>query len=162
MKKNGLYIMMFSVHGLVRGRNLEMGRDADTGGQIKYVVELAKALSAHKKVRKVDLVTRMIDDKIVSRDYSNSPEEIAPNCRIIRIQCGGKKYVRKELLWPHLGEFTDKVLKFIKKEKDIPDLVHGHYADAGYVAAELSMVLGLPFCFTGHSLGCSKLAKLLN
>ncbi len=126
------------------------------------MVELAKALSSHKKVRKVDLVTRMINDKIVSRDYGNSPEEIAPNCRIVRIQCGGKKYVRKELLWPHLGEFTDKVLKFIKKEKDIPDLVHGHYADAGYVAAELSMVLGLPFCFTGHSLGRSKLAKLLN
>lgn len=162
MSKEGLYIMMFSVHGLVRGSNLEMGRDADTGGQIKYVVELAKALSAHQKVRKVDLVTRLIDDKIVSGDYAETVEKMAPDCRIVRIKCGGKKYIRKELLWPHLGEFTDKVLKFIKTEKDIPDLVHGHYADAGYVAAELSMVLGLPFCFTGHSLGRSKLAKLLN
>jgi len=162
MSKEGLYIMMFSVHGLVRGSNLEMGRDADTGGQIKYVVELAKALSAHERVRKVDLFTRLVDDKTVSEDYSCPVEKLSENGRIVRVQCGGKKYMRKELLWPHLGEFTDRVLKFIKKEKDIPDLVHGHYADAGYVAAELSMVLGLPFCFTGHSLGRSKLAKLLN
>jgi len=162
MTKDGLYIMMFSIHGLVRGSNLEMGRDADTGGQIKYVVELAKALSRHEKVRKVDLFTRLIDDKTVSDDYAKPIEDLGENCRIVRIQCGGKKYMRKELLWPYLGEYTDKVLKFIKKEKDIPDLVHGHYADAGYVASELAMVLGLPFFFTGHSLGRSKLSKLLN
>ncbi len=162
MSKDGLYIMMFSVHGLVRGSNLEMGRDADTGGQIKYVVELAKALSRHEKVRKVDLFTRLIDDKTVSDDYARPIEPLGDNCRIVRLQCGGRKYMRKELLWPYLGEYTDRVLKFIKKENDIPDLVHGHYADAGYVVSELAMVLGLPFFFTGHSLGRSKLSKLLN
>lgn len=41
------YIQMFSVHGLVRGHELELGFDADTGGQVKYVVEMGKALSAH-------------------------------------------------------------------------------------------------------------------
>ena len=40
------YIQLFSLHGLVRSRNLEMGRDADTGGQTKYVVELAKAMAS--------------------------------------------------------------------------------------------------------------------
>jgi len=39
-----LYLQLFSIHGLIRGKNLELGRDADTGGQTKYVVELAKAL----------------------------------------------------------------------------------------------------------------------
>jgi len=34
----GLYIALISVHGLIRGQNLELGRDADTGGQTKYVV----------------------------------------------------------------------------------------------------------------------------
>ena len=42
--KRGMYIQLFSVHGLFRSENLELGRDADTGGQIKYVLELAKAL----------------------------------------------------------------------------------------------------------------------
>lgn len=39
-----LHIMLINVHGLIRGRNPELGRDADTGGQITYVLELAKAL----------------------------------------------------------------------------------------------------------------------
>lgn len=40
-----LYIVLLSVHGLIRGRDLELGRDADTGGQTLYVVELARALA---------------------------------------------------------------------------------------------------------------------
>ena len=39
-----LYILLISVHGLIRGHDLELGRDADTGGQTKYVVELVRAL----------------------------------------------------------------------------------------------------------------------
>ena len=54
----GLYIQMFSVHGLVRGEAPELGRDADTGGQVKYVLELARHLSAFDEVDRVDLVTR--------------------------------------------------------------------------------------------------------
>ena len=52
--KEGLYFQMFSIHGLLRYDNMELGRDADTGGQIKYVVEQAEALSRHEKVKRVD------------------------------------------------------------------------------------------------------------
>ena len=104
---------MFSIHGLVRSENMEMGRDADTGGQIKYVVELCKSLSMHNRIKQVDLITRLISDKTVSEDYSQPIEIIKDKFRIVRIQCGGKKYIRKELLWPHLDEFVDKTIKFI-------------------------------------------------
>ncbi len=30
--EKGLYIQMFSIHGLVRAENMELGHDADTGG----------------------------------------------------------------------------------------------------------------------------------
>jgi sucrose-phosphate synthase len=30
------------LHGLIRSKNLELGRDADTGGQTQYVLELVK------------------------------------------------------------------------------------------------------------------------
>ena len=33
MNKDGMYIQLFRVHGLVRGSNFEFGRNADTGGQ---------------------------------------------------------------------------------------------------------------------------------
>ena len=49
MTEKGLYIQMFSIHGLVRAENMELGYDADTGGQIKYVVELCKILSKTKQ-----------------------------------------------------------------------------------------------------------------
>lgn len=162
MTTRNFYIQMFSVHGLLRSENMELGRDADTGGQIKYVVELSKALSQHKEVGQVDLFTRLIVDKRVSKDYAHPIEEVNDKFRIVRIQCGGRKYFRKELIWPHLDEYIDKTIKFIKRQKRIPDIVHGHYPDAGYVAMQLAEIFGIPFIYTGHSLGRSKLKRLLN
>lgn len=160
--KKELHLQLFSIHGLIRGENLELGRDADTGGQTKYVVELAKALGEIKGVKQVDLFTRLVNDKRVSSDYKKEIETLTNNVRIVRIRCGGKRYMRKELLWPHLSEFVDNVVRFNKKENIKPDLLHGHYADAGFVARQLSKLLGIPYVFTGHSLGRSKKNSLAN
>ena len=161
MKDNRLYIQLFSLHGLLRSKNLELGRDADTGGQIKYVIELADHLSERDDIAQVDLFTRLVGDKRVSSDYANPVEIVNDKFSVIRIKCGGRRYMRKELLWPHLDEFTDQTIKYIKRHKKIPDIVHGHYPDGGYVAMRLSSIFGLPFIYTGHSLGRSKYAKLL-
>ena len=159
-KTKGMHIQIFSIHGLLRSKNLEMGRDADTGGQIKYVLELAHSLSRRDDVKRVELFTRLIDDQAVSGDYAQALEPIDDKFRIVRIQCGGKKYMRKELLWPHLDEYVDKTIKYIKRRKTIPDIVHGHYPDAGYIATQLSEIFGLPLLYTGHSLGRSKMYRL--
>ena len=161
MTKN-FHVLMFSVHGLIRYHHMELGRDADTGGQIKYVVELADELSKLDEIHQVDLFTRLIADKRVSEDYKNPVDKISEKFRIIRIQCGGRKYIRKELLWPHLDEFIDKTIKFIKRERLTPDIIHGHYADAGYIGIQLAHYFGTPFVFTGHSLGRTKQQKLSN
>ncbi len=160
-ENNGLYILLFSLHGLIRAEKPELGIDADTGGQIKYVVELARALAERDDVDQVDLVTRLIDDKSVDPEYAHPFEPLSKKARIVRIQCGGKKYLRKEKLWPHLENFIDRTIRYIKSQRRIPDLFHGHYADAGYVAKELAVAFDIPFFFTGHSLGRSKKAKLL-
>ena len=157
-----LYIQLYSLHGLIRGHDLELGRDADTGGQTKYVLELAKELSKDPRVEKVELVTRQIKDKNVSADYAEKIEKVNEKFNIVRIRCGGGKYVRKELLWNHLEEFVDKSIKYIKANGRLPDIIHSHYADAGYVCSELTKFFGIPFIHTGHSLGRSKLKKLLS
>jgi sucrose-phosphate synthase len=156
-----LFIQLYSVHGLIRGQNLELGKDADTGGQTKYVVEFGKTLSEDPRIEKVELITRWIKDKKVSGDYSVSEEKINNKFSIIRLRCGGGKYIRKELLWNHLEEFIDKSIKHIKSIGRIPDIIHGHYADAGFVCMELARFFGITFIHTGHSLGRSKLKKLL-
>ena len=151
---------MFSVHGLLRAENMQLGHDADTGGQIKYVVELCNALSQSGNVERVELFTRLIDDRALSEDYARPIERVNDKFSIVRIQCGGKKYMRKELLWPHLDEYVDKTIKYIKRQNAVPDIVHGHYPDAGYVAMQLAEIFGTPFVYTGHSLGRSKMKRL--
>ncbi|MEN8258778.1 MAG: HAD-IIB family hydrolase [Thermodesulfobacteriota bacterium] len=161
MSEKGLYLQLFSIHGLIRGTDPELGRDADTGGQVKYVLELARALAEREDVAQVDLVTRLIDDKAVSKDYSQVIEPLSQKARLVRIACGGRHYIRKELLWPHLQEFVDNTIRFMKSEKRVADLFHGHYADGGLVAMELADAFDAPFVFTGHSMGRNKMAKLL-
>jgi sucrose-phosphate synthase len=156
------YIMLFSIHGLVRSGHLELGRDADTGGQIKYVVELAKYLIKHPNVEKVDLVTRRVVDSKVDDIYAEDIEEIEPGANIVRISCGPRRYLAKESLWPHLEMFVDNTLNYMRSIGRAPDLVHGHYADAGYVASRLSSLLDIPMVFTGHSLGRVKKQRLLD
>lgn len=158
----GYYLQLFSPHGLIRSVHPEIGKDKDTGGQVKYVLELLTSLSENKNIRKVDLFTRRISDKRAASSYSEPIERINEKARIIRINCGGSTYRRKENLWDHLDEFTDKTIRFIEQEDDYPDVVHGHYADGNYIAQQLSKVYGIPFFATGHSLGRNKKKILIS
>lgn len=162
LSNDTLYIAMISVHGLVRGKNIELGRDADTGGQVLYVVELAKSLSQQEEVDKVDLITRQIFDRKVDPDYEQEVEDLGSGAQIIRKPCGPKRYLRKEVLWPFLDEFANEILKYFRKIKRMPDIIHAHYADAGYVGSKLSHLLGIPLVFTGHSLGRTKRKRLID
>jgi len=155
------YILLISIHGLIRSRDLELGRDADTGGQTKYVVDLARSLAEHEDIDKVDLVTRRVVDPAVSDDYAAEIEEISSNARIIRIEAGPEEYIAKEQLWDHLDSFTDNLLEWIKEQPQPPDIIHSHYADAGYVGVRLTKLLDIPLIHTGHSLGRDKRKRLL-
>ncbi|MBK9160980.1 MAG: glycosyltransferase [Nitrosomonadales bacterium] len=159
--KKPLFIALISVHGLIRGNNLELGRDADTGGQTKYVVELARALGERADVEKVILLTRCVIDGQVSPDYAEPFEPLSEKAAIVRIECGEQKYLRKEMLWDSLENFADNALAYLKSLGRTPDVIHSHYADAGYVGSRLSHQLGVPLVHTGHSLGRSKRKQLL-
>lgn len=157
-----LHILMISVHGLIRGKEMELGRDADTGGQITYVVELAKALGRHAAVGQIDLLTRLVEDPQVAPDYAVPEEPLADNVRILRLPCGPRRYLRKESLWPHLDQMVDRCLHYLRQQGKLPDIIHTHYADAGYVGLQLSNLLGIPQIHTGHSLGRPKRQRLLD
>ncbi|XP_022750289.1 probable sucrose-phosphate synthase 1 isoform X2 [Durio zibethinus] len=188
LKEKKLYIVLISLHGLIRGENMELGRDSDTGGQVKYVVELARALGTMPGVYRVDLLTRQVSAPDVDWSYAEPTEMLSPRTKetsmqelgessgayIIRIPFGPKdKYIPKELLWPHIPEFVDHALSHIRQMSKVlgeqigggqpvwPVAIHGHYADAGDSAALLSGVLNVPMLFTGHSLGRDKLEQLL-
>lgn len=155
-----VYIVLLSLHGLIRGNELELGRDADTGGQTKYVVELARALAEEPGVGRVDLITRLIEDPAVDDDYAQPLEQIGERANIIRIPFGPKKYLPKEKLWKWLSCFVDSALLHFHDVGRTPDVIHAHYADAGRVGGDIASLLGVPLVFTGHSLGHEKKRRL--
>ncbi len=157
----GLKLLHLHLHGLIRSSNLELGRDADTGGQTLYVLELVKQLALTPEVDQVDLLTRLIKDRKVSKEYSLPEQSITSCARIIRLPFGPNRYIRKELLWPYLDDLANQIVDYLKSCETFPDWIHAHYADAGYVAARVREALGIPFIFTGHSLGREKKRRLL-
>ncbi len=156
-----LDMLHISIHGLIRGEQMELGRDPDTGGQCLYVLELVKALAKDDRIRKVSLLTRKVIDPKLSEDYARDREILGENSDIIRIEAGPKRYLRKEIVWRHLDAFIDGTLAYLRREKRVPDVIHAHYADAGYVGRQIAAVLGCPFIFTGHSLGRVKRQRLV-
>lgn len=161
MQQKGLYIVLVSIHGLLRSEEPELGHDADTGGQILYVLELARSLALHPDVDKVEILTRKIQDSKVDNIYSQEIENVSDGVSIVRLECGPRRYLRKEVLWPHLDRFVDNTIQYIREQKRVPDVIHSHYADAGYIGSHLSSQLGVLHVHTGHSLGRVKFKLLL-
>ena len=83
-----LYIAHISIHGLIRGQQQELGLDADTGGQVKYVVDLVKALSLQPGVERVDLYTRQIIDESIDSQYAEPLEPLTEKAQIVRLPAG--------------------------------------------------------------------------
>ena len=156
-----LYLCMLSVHGRIRAQEPELGIDPDTGGQITYVLDLARTLAESPLVERVDLITRQIVDPALPSIYRTEREEIVPKAQIVRLPFGPRKYLRKESLWKYLDTLVDRCWNYLRAQERLPDFLHSHYADAGYVAVQLSQLLGIPLLHTGHSLGRIKKERLL-
>jgi mannosylfructose-phosphate synthase len=139
-------IAHFSVHGYFDPEPI-LGR-TDTGGQVTYVLELAKYLAQIDDI-KVDIYTRQFEGR----------ETIAPvndRVRVVRLPCGSDKFIRKEDIFPHWDEFVDNTQKFFRDNGLSYEVLHGHYWDAGYVCMNLAERLGQPYFYTAHSLGAWK------
>ncbi len=130
----------------------------DFGGQLVYVKELSMALT--RLGHRVDIVTRLIDDP--AWPEFSAPIEHYPGyeerLRIVRLGCGGDAFLNKEKLWEHMPALIAELVKFYADGR--PDIATAHYGDGGYCGALLQHGTGLPFTFTGHSLGAQKLDKL--
>ncbi len=131
----------------------------DFGGQLVYVKELAQAL-ANEGVD-VDIITRRVRDSQwigFEKRIDYYPE--IENLRIVRIPFGGDEFLRKEELWPYLTEFVEEILDFYARDNTGIDFATTHYADGGLAGVLLNQRAGIPFSFTGHSLGAQKMDKL--
>lgn len=135
-------ILMISLHGYVAAEP-ELGKP-DTGGQVVYVLELAKRFS--RLGLRVDLVTRQFEDQPETDEVNN-------NLRVWRIPFGGNDFIRKEDMHDHISDFVTNFLSAIRTRGTQYDIVYSHYWDAGWGGQKIAEELGIPHVHTPHSLG---------
>lgn len=117
----------------------------DSGGQNVYVNELPRQLAALGY--EVDIFTRWDDERF--------PQvvELSPGVRVIHIQAGPLSFLKKEELLPHMPEFTQNMLEFIRLQHYPYKLLHANFFMSGLVAADIKKELEIPFVVTFHALG---------
>ena len=138
-------ILMISLHGYVSAEP-ELGKP-DTGGQVVYVLELAKRFS--RLGRRVDLVTRRFEDQ---PEY----DDINENLRVWRIPFGGSGFIRKEDMHDHIGNFVTNLLSAIRLRNVRYNVIYSHYWDAGWAGQKIAEELEVRHVHTPHSLGAWK------
>lgn len=138
-------IALISTHGYVAA-NPPLGA-ADTGGQVVYVLELARKLG--QLGYNVDIYTRQFEDQ---PQFDAVDERV----HVIRIPCGGPDFIPKEYLHQHLMEWCEKALRFIRSNGFEYFFINSHYWDAGVAGQRLSEALSVPHFHTPHSIGIWK------
>lgn len=132
----------------------------DFGGQLVYVKQLALAMAAQGHT--VDILTRQIHDSRwpeFASPLDGYPD--VPNVRIVRLPAGPPEFLPKEELWPHLvRDWVPNILRFYRDAGRWPEALTTHYGDGGLCGVLIEEETGLPFTFTGHSLGAQKMDKL--
>lgn len=145
-------ICMLSTHGYFDPVP-QLGQ-TDTGGQVVYVLQLAKALTEHGC--RVDIYTRWFDRGRPQID----PVPDNPDVRVVRVPAGPWEFVPKERIYHLLPELASNMIEIITERELGYDLFHGHYVDAGIVTLRVAEELGAPAFFTAHSLGAWKRERM--
>ncbi|MBP5980789.1 MAG: HAD-IIB family hydrolase [Halomonas sp.] len=155
-----MHIVHLALQGCLRGKDIEYGITADTGGHIRYLLELVEASEHDPAIERITLITRAFECEFSQVDYTCPIEVISPKVTLVRLPTGRADYLPKEELWQELPAFITAFERWLKALPTPPDALHAHYADAGEVAAEISARHAIPFVFTAHSLGRCKLKCL--
>lgn len=142
-------IAFISVHGMVTA-SPRLG-STDTGGQVAYVLELAKGLA--RLGWTVDIWTRQFDD-------GPAAETVAEHVSIMRVPCGPPCFLRKEDIYPHLQEWAESAVRKIRAQGLEYSCVNSHYWDSGVAGLRLAACLAIPHCHTPHSVGLWKSARM--
>ncbi len=138
-------IMLISTHGYVSS-HVEFGKP-DTGGQVVYILELAKCMARFGY--HVDILTRRFEDQ-------DEFEKVEDHVEIVRIPCGGNKWIPKETLCNHINEWCENAKEKLAELGRQYAFVSSHYWDAGLAGMDLAHSLGIAHLFTPHSIGAWK------
>lgn len=156
-----MHLLHISLQGCLKAGGVSYGLTADTGGHIKYLLDLTESLAAADPNLQQTVVTRWFDDAHFEGAYQAFTEQLGKNVTLRRIKGGTSRYLSKEDLHRDQESFDRALLcEIAEGSLPMPDLVHAHYADAATSARRLEKRFGVPYVFSGHSLGRVKLKEL--
>lgn len=122
----------------------------ETGGMNTYVWELSNALAASNLF--IDIFTRRHD--------TQQPELviISEHLRLIHLCAGPPKPMPIDSMVPHVSEFTEQLMTFIKNNGLIYTTFHCHYYLSGLIALKYNQMkqLTIPVIMNFHTLGLAK------
>ncbi len=150
--------MSIALGGCLKGPPVEFGLTEDTGGHITYVLGAAVALARRSDVDRIEIVTRLIDDRTLGAAYAVPEERIARKLYVRRLDTGDRRYLSKEAGVADRPAFRSALICYIAGLPRMPDLIHAHFADAGEIALAVRDRFGIPFVYTAHSLAIEKAA----
>jgi len=147
-----MIIVHIALQGCLKSGTIDYGITADTGGHIRYLLDLVDALEKRPEIKRQIIVTRRFDDPHLGPSYDQKREALSSKTEIIRIDGTSADYLPKEELYRETSKLTEGLLEVLRGLEE-PVIMHAHYADAGQIASLASADTGIPYIFTGHSLG---------
>ena len=165
-------IVILSPHGYF-GQSNVLGLP-DTGGQVVYILDQARALEQEMKQRldeqgitlepQILVVTRLIPDAHGTTCDQRSEDILGTsNARILRIPFRDEQgeivpqWISRFEIWPYLERFAAEAEKEVLVELNgRPGLIVGNYSDGNLVATLMSRRLHVTQCNIAHALEKTK------
>ncbi len=152
-----MFVLHIALQGCLRGHGVAYGITADTGGHIRYLLDLVAASSQDRDVARIVVATRLFRGPL-GADYAVPEERVSDKVTVVRLAGASDEYRTKEEMHAEVADYARNLVAWIAAQDRPPDLIHAHYADAAAVASLVKDRLGIPFVFTAHSLGRVKAA----
>lgn len=147
-----MFVLHVALQGCLRGHDVAYGLTADTGGHIRYLLDLVQACARDPAADRIVIATRLFGTGF-GPTYAVPEERVSDKVAIVRLASASPGYLPKEALHGEAGSFAEALVAWIAAQPSPPDAIHAHYAPAADVAALVEDRLGIPFVFTAHSLG---------
>lgn len=106
-----MYIMHIALQGCLRAGQVAYGLTADTGGHIRYLLELVEAQSQDPAVSRIEVVTRAFCG--YGEDYQSAQESINAKASIRRFATVNPDYLTKEALWTELPSLLEALDQYL-------------------------------------------------
>jgi D-inositol-3-phosphate glycosyltransferase len=133
-------VAMFSLH---TSPLAQLGRTRDAGGMNVYVRELARELGSGNT--SVDIFTRRTDPSLPPIQRLND------NARLIHVPAGPEVNLPTAELYPHIEDFTRRVLRFSERQPHGYDIVHSHYWLSAVAGMSLASAANIPHVTMFHT-----------